>query len=200
MSKFTSSEGWLCLDFANTLKQDHEGNDIETLEHYADLVAWGRQYKTIPTDEKAAVLLRAAERQPEAAQAVLEKTIRLRQVIFRLFSAQSGERLPNACDVDEFNQFLPEALVRMRLYPAGEYCNWQCVDAGDNLDQVWWHIVWSAATLLNSETLSRVRECASETCRWLFVDTSRNHSRRWCSMESCGNRDKVRRYLQRQKQ
>ena len=52
---------------------------------------------------------------------------------------------------------------------------------------------------LTSEELDQVRECAGNTCGWLFVDMSRNHSRHWCDMRDCGNRAKVRRYYQRRK-
>lgn len=44
---------------------------------------------------------------------------------------------------------------------------------------------------------ARVRKCASDRCGWLFLDTSKNHSRRWCSMDSCGNRAKTRRHYER---
>jgi predicted RNA-binding Zn ribbon-like protein len=61
-------------------------------------------------------------------------------------------------------------------------------------------IARSAAELLTSETLSRVRECGGATCTWLFLDASRNRSRRWCSMESCGNRAKARRHYRRRRE
>jgi predicted RNA-binding Zn ribbon-like protein len=56
-------------------------------------------------------------------------------------------------------------------------------------------VAWSAVTLLRTGPLDRVRECPS--CGWLFLDTSRNGRRRWCSMDTCGSRDKARRYYQR---
>jgi predicted RNA-binding Zn ribbon-like protein len=54
----------------------------------------------------------------------------------------------------------------------------------------------SAAELLQSEELGRVRRCDGEDCRWLFLDTSRSRNRRWCDMADCGNTAKVRRYRQ----
>jgi predicted RNA-binding Zn ribbon-like protein len=44
-----------------------------------------------------------------------------------------------------------------------------------------------------------IRECAAGTCTWLFLDRSRSHRRRWCSMTSCGNREKVRRFYARKR-
>jgi predicted RNA-binding Zn ribbon-like protein len=60
-----------------------------------------------------------------------------------------------------------------------------------------WPVVRDAADLLTSKELNRVGRCADERCGWLFVDTSRNRSRRWCSMESCGNRAKARRHYRK---
>jgi predicted RNA-binding Zn ribbon-like protein len=50
---------------------------------------------------------------------------------------------------------------------------------------------------MTSEELARVSSCGADTCRWLFLDTSRNHSRRWCDMKVCGNRMKARRFQAR---
>ncbi len=62
-------------------------------------------------------------------------------------------------------------------------------------------MLWSAADLLTTAELALVGECAGEGCSWLFLDTSRNRSRLWCSMEDCGNRAKARRhYARKQKE
>jgi predicted RNA-binding Zn ribbon-like protein len=66
-----------------------------------------------------------------------------------------------------------------------------------DLDRVLWPAVVSAAELLTSDDLGRVRECASERCAWLFLDRSKNQSRRWCDMTVCGNRSKARRHYSR---
>ncbi len=66
------------------------------------------------------------------------------------------------------------------------------------LDTVLWSVARSSAELLISEDLMRVKECPeNDGCGWLFVDTSRNHKRRWCDMEGCGNRAKARRHYER---
>jgi predicted RNA-binding Zn ribbon-like protein len=63
-----------------------------------------------------------------------------------------------------------------------------------------WPIVGSAAELLASDNLPLVRACSSKTCQWFFLDTSKNHRRRWCSMKLCGNRAKVRKFYARQRE
>ena len=58
-----------------------------------------------------------------------------------------------------------------------------------------WEVATSAVDLLTAGRLDRVGECPA--CGWLFLDTSKNRSRRWCSMATCGGRDKARRYYAR---
>jgi predicted RNA-binding Zn ribbon-like protein len=60
-----------------------------------------------------------------------------------------------------------------------------------------WILSLETSALLTSEAISRLRACGSETCRWLFLDTSKNHTRRWCDMKVCGNRMKARRFQAR---
>lgn len=76
---------------------------------------------------------------------------------------------------------------------------WRYDDTLNDFAAPLWPIAHSAAELLASEDLQYVRPCASETCRWLFLDVSKNHKRRWCDMTRCGNRAKFRAYYNRQK-
>src|SRR6185437_14794355 len=70
--------------------------------------------------------------------------------------------------------------------------------SGRALDAVLWPISRAAADLLVSDAERRkVRQCGAGDCEWLFLDTSKNRSRQWCSMQSCGNREKARRHYQR---
>jgi predicted RNA-binding Zn ribbon-like protein len=86
----------------------------------------------------------------------------------------------------------------MRLVPAKEGFEWKFGDLLD-FDSVLWPIARSAAELLVSDQLAYVRACSSKACEWFFLDTSKNHHRRWCDMTRCGNRAKVRRFYARQK-
>jgi predicted RNA-binding Zn ribbon-like protein len=97
------------------------------------------------------------------------------------------------------NRTLREALSRLEVAPAAGGFAWAWVADEASLDQVLWPVVRSAAQLLTSGELARVRECAREGCDWLFVDTSKNHSRRWCTMAVCGSRVKAGRYYRRKK-
>jgi predicted RNA-binding Zn ribbon-like protein len=142
--------------------------------------------------------VRNAEVHPAQASAVLDQAIALRETIYRIFSAVATGRSPEAADLAALNAAISQAMAHLRIIetPAGFVWGW---DGGDDaLDQMLWPVVRSAADLLTSKELERVGECAEhQRCGWLFLDVSRNHSRRWCSMELCGNRAKVRRHYQR---
>jgi predicted RNA-binding Zn ribbon-like protein len=190
--------GRLCLDFANTIDWRTGEHPQEWLTSYADLVAWS-EHAGIVTESEAQHLRDLGARHPTAALAVLEQGIALREAIYRIFCAIADERPPEAEDVATLNNALSEALSRLRVTPAADGFTWHWAPDQDSLDRMLWPVTRSAAELLTSGELSRVRMCAGDDCGWLFFDTSRNRSRRWCSMEDCGNRAKARRHYRRQR-
>jgi predicted RNA-binding Zn ribbon-like protein len=111
--------------------------------------------------------------------------------------ARARSRTPAAADLARLNAALAAALPHLRLAPRAGGYDWVWDGRGDDLASPLWPILRSAADLLASPDLARVRECDGEDCTWLFLDYSRNRSRRWCSMASCGNRAKARRHYQR---
>jgi len=190
--------GRLSLDFANTADWHASVHPVEFLSSYSDLVTWS-QHVGILKDQQAQRLLKEAARRPEDATTVLERAIALREAIYRIFSAISHGRSPQAADLATFNAELSRALVQSRIVSTVEGFAWDWAGAEDALDQMLWPVAHDAAGLLTSEELDRVGQCADDRCGWLYLDTSRNRSRRWCSMEDCGNRAKVRRHYERKR-
>jgi predicted RNA-binding Zn ribbon-like protein len=190
--------GRLSLDFVNTADWHASDHPVEFLTSYSDLVAWS-QHVSILTDHQAQRLLKEATRRPRDASAVLERAIALREAIYRIFSAISRGRPPQAADLATFNVELSEALAQSRIVSTAEGFTWDWADAEEALDWMLWPVAHDAAGLLTSEELDRVGQCADDRCGWLFLDTSRNRSRRWCSMEDCGNRAKARRHYKRKR-
>ena len=190
--------GRLCLDFANTVDERTGEHPQEWLTSYADLVAWS-EHAGIVTESEAHHLRDLGARHPTAAWAVLEQAIALREAIYRIFCATADERPPEADDVATLNDALSEALSRLRVTPTADGFTWQWAPDKDSLDRMLWPVTRSAAELLTRGELSRVQMCAGDDCGWLFFDTSKNRSRRWCSMEDCGNRAKARRHYRRQR-
>jgi predicted RNA-binding Zn ribbon-like protein len=193
---FELSGGALCLDFANTTG-NHMRPEQEHLHGYADLVAFARQTEVVGA-EQAAELARRAREDEAGATAAFAAVRELREAIYRVFSALAAGERPPTEDLERLNAALPDALAGLRVEPQGEAFAWTRADAADSLTAPLRPVVRSAAELLTApELLARVRECDGESCTWLFLDQSRNRSRRWCSMESCGNRAKVRRHYRR---
>jgi len=192
--------GRICLDFANTLGQ-HEPEPLnEWLASYDDLVWWGLRAEIL-TGEVAEQLFARARAHPDEAAAVFARALALREAIYRVFSAAAGQRDPDRADLDAINRELALAMPQARVKPVTPGtcgCDWAWEETGA-LDRVLWPVARSAAEALTSDDVRRIGECAGEQCQWLYVDTSRNHSRRWCVMADCGNRAKAKRHYHRQK-
>ncbi len=187
-----------CLDFANSLEGRLTDHPRESLTHYAALVTWSQQAGILANDT-AQSLTREAARRPAAAAVVFERGSALREAVYRIFSAVAHQRSPQTAALDLLNAVLGEALAALRIIPTPEGFTWGWTSDKRRLDRLLWPIAQSAADLLTSGELRAVRECAAPTCGWLFLDTSRNHSRRWCDMKACGNRAKARRHYERKK-
>lgn len=195
---FDFSGGELCLDFANTLGGSRD-RPTERLKSYQDLLAWGAQ-AGILNDEDVRYLGRVAEEHPRKAAAALADAIALREALFRIVAAVIAGSAPAEGDLATLNAALPRALNHLRVAPRADGCKWEWAAEEGALDRMLWPIARSAADLLVSSEVDRVRRCAnSGECDWLFVDTTRNRSRRWCDMSSCGNRAKARRHYARKK-
>jgi predicted RNA-binding Zn ribbon-like protein len=195
--QFEFSGGHPALDFANTVG-DRPTAPRELLRTYADVLAWARQAGLISIEQHGRLGSEARARPREAGR-VLSRARALREAIQTVCSAAARGEPPAAATLEPVNAEIPAAQSRQRLAPAGERAAWAWSDNPRALDAVLWPIVRAAADLLTSADLSLVRECADETCRWLFLDRSRNRSRRWCDMTVCGNRAKARRHYARVK-
>lgn len=195
----TITGNWLCLNFTHTLEGRYDPQPRELLNSYSDLVAWGL-YEHHLTHEEAKQLLKKAEKHPAEASAALERAINSREAIYRLFYAISESSTPQKDDLALVNTMLTEALAHACIVPQGNGFIWSWTEKEHSLDYLLWLVVRSAADLLTSEKLQDVHACAAEDCRWLFLDTSKNHSRRWCDMQTCGNQAKVRKHYSRKKQ
>jgi predicted RNA-binding Zn ribbon-like protein len=194
---FELTGGALCLDFANTLG-DRPRSTEEHLARWTDLLAWGVQASVLPPPAEAALRRWAGRHEREAAAALAEARV-LREAIYRIFSGLAAQRPAPAADLSVLNDWLRQSLGHLQVSARGGEYQWAW-DQAMLPERVLWPIVRSAADLLVSPERAQLRECQSETCSWLFVDRSRTKQRRWCSMSTCGNRAKVRRFHERQRQ
>ena len=186
-----------CLDFANTVDWRTGEQPKDWLHDYGDLIAWCRHAGVLDRPRAECLLERAAAA-PESAGAVFDQAIALREAIYHIFTASaSGDPVDD--DLALLNAVLTDVAAHLRLASTQGSFVWDWDDVKDHLEWPSWSIARSAADLLTSERRRRVRECAGPGCGWLFLDTSRNHSRHWCDMADCGNRAKAKRNYARKR-
>jgi predicted RNA-binding Zn ribbon-like protein len=190
--------GHHALDFVNTV--DWRGDRTrrrDLLVTFEDLLAWAKAAKLLETADVRAMSV-AAQRDEARAIRSLRRARRLREVLARVLAAAGGEARPAARDLRLLNASLGAAMRHRRLELRGTALVWSWADrTQDVFDSLLWPIVLAAAELLASESRTQIHECGGEGCGWLFLDTSRNRRRRWCTMQGCGNRAKARRFYER---
>lgn len=196
---FELSGGALCLDFANTW-----GNRLDPgsdrLRDYGHLLVFARQSAYL-SEDLAAALDVAATSSEKSATAAFSLALELRNVVYRVFSSGAGGREVPHEDVEWVNALLGDALSHRTLERRDGTYVWSWTEMGvDDFRYPIWPIIESTAKLLTSGDMESVRECKAEDCNWLFLDRSRARNRRWCSMSTCGNRAKARRYYRQKRE
>jgi predicted RNA-binding Zn ribbon-like protein len=196
-----------CLDFVNTVggrlpsgptPATRSAVRDDKLTRYEDLLAWAR-HAALLSEKRARALARVARRRPREASGVLSRAVSTREALHRVLASLMRGRVPPARDLAALNAELAAVRGQERLVPGRNGLQWRPAGTGSRLDSVLWPVWRAAAALLTSGDGSRLRECGGEGCGWLFLDRSRNHSRRWCTMEDCGNVSKVRRFRKRRR-
>jgi predicted RNA-binding Zn ribbon-like protein len=192
--EFQLVAGHVALDFANTLDNRYDPERlVELLPNYRRFLVFASE-AGILTPHQARILL--GRTNARHATRVLKQIVLLRETLDSLFRSVVAGR-PNGSCLPVLNRFLAEARVRQAIsFRRGSFILHRA-DVAATPEGPLWPIVHAAAELLASPNRSRIRECGDKKCRWLFLDRSKNHSRRWCDMRVCGNRWKARRFQAR---
>lgn len=197
---FDSAAGVLCLEFANTLgDRPVVPPREETLHGYTDLLAWAAAMDALPGSRLMAMRA-TADAKPDDATTTFVAAIALRETVYRVFSAVAAGDAPATGDLDALNAAYAGAMRHAAITQSvgGAFTPTWAGEA-NALDAALWPVARSAVGLLLApDRLARLRECAGPDCSWLFLDTSKNGSRHWCDMRTCGNRAKARRHRARQ--
>jgi predicted RNA-binding Zn ribbon-like protein len=183
------------LDLVNTLdNRFRERGPDELLVTYDDLLRFVRQTGLL-TAPQVRRLRRATGAETEREQ-VLDEVKKLREALAGVaYALLADKRLPKH-DVDSLQKHFRHANAARLLSDNGKRLVWSW-PAGEEISAPLWLLAQESERLILSEQAERLRCCASDTCRWLFLDTSKSHTRRWCDMKICGNRMKARRYQAR---
>ena len=194
--RFDLSGGRLCLDLANTVSNRGTGTPVDHLQDYEDFLAFSDQ-AAAASAASVRELRRRAEAHPAEARRALARAVSVREALFRIFDAAASGRRPRPDDLSALDAEIPWAFAHAHLEKEGGRFTLAAAPSADDLASPLVAVVKSAVDLLTSPDLERVRTCAADTCQWLFIDTTKNRTRRWCDMKVCGNREKARRFRAR---
>ena len=195
---FSLVAGHPVLDLVNTLdNRFREAGAVELLGDYAALLRFAEQSGLLSAAQTRVLARRAGKSEAERVSAAVRD---LREAAASvLYSRLEGDAsLP--ADVRTLESYFHSARAQQELVatPSPQLAwDWQSSSTTEAELPVW-ILALQTSALLTSAAMDRLRSCQTETCRWLFLDTSKNHSRRWCDMKVCGNRMKARRFQARQ--
>jgi predicted RNA-binding Zn ribbon-like protein len=201
---FEMTAGHPALDLVNTLDDRFsEGGPVELLASYDDLLRFVRQAELISDRQFRG--LKGLDLSKQERSAVLAEAIQLRESLATVLYAHLDDRKVAKNAVKDLEAIFQRAAGHRRLVFERKKGNtprlasrWEFKDVGRESRSPAWLLAQSANDLLSSTEATHIRRCASSTCQWLFLDISKNHTRRWCDMKVCGNRNKARRFYLRQ--
>jgi predicted RNA-binding Zn ribbon-like protein len=186
----------LVLDFLNT-KPLLEGKRTELLSNTAALERWLVASGIVTSPKTRAMVRRWRDSPP--ADSFLEKLRAFRERLRDTVIRQQAGLLVGDAFVSEINLLLREHPSRVALHRTAKKLESVIIFEPQEPEDVWAPIAAAAAELLSNIPASRIRKCESESCVIHFYDTSKKGSRRWCSMNICGNRHKVAAYQRRKR-
>jgi predicted RNA-binding Zn ribbon-like protein len=182
------------FDFLNTLDHD-DGFVRDHLVNLDDALSWFVDRGVIHREgaDRARAQVTA---QPAAADRDLARVRAVRQALREVAEAIAEHRVPSGGAIDAVNRALRARQV-IELVAAPDGCSVDHRHVGDPVDDALARLAEPLVTELTAGHPERIRICASDTCEWVFYDTSRTGRRRWCDMATCGNRAKAARHRAR---
>jgi predicted RNA-binding Zn ribbon-like protein len=194
---FQLCAGHAALDLVNSLDNRFSAGPAERLTDYGVLLAFAVQAGLLDA-RRARQLARTA---PAVAERVLRAVRELREALAGALYAHVGGRAMPAANLRVLERHFGRAERHRELRWRGSRgrgsLGWDFGRFARRPGFPLWLLALSAADLMTSASLAHVSSCGADSCRWLFLDTSRNHTRRWCDMKVCGNRMKARRFQAR---
>jgi len=181
----------LAIDFTNTVG-DRGADRLDHLDTFGDIVAWA-EARGVLSRSTAAALRHKADADPDGAGRAWRSVLAYREALYNVINAASSNRRARPADLAIVNEHVGDTFKGAALAQARERFSLE-THAEEWLDPVLRPVTRAAVDLLTSDELAKVGRCADDECGWLFLDTTRNRTRRWCDMRSCGNRHKVRRF------
>ena len=183
----------ICLAYANTLFWRGRDHPTETLSNFSDLLKWLQNTAGVSAADLRGIA-QWSRAHPVKAANVFADAIALREAMYRSFAAQAAAEHTRPKDFALLQRALTQAPARQRLASADGGYAWNIERLQPLAAHLLAPILWSTGDLMIKGARGNVRRCTNSKCVWLFIDASKNATRRWCDMASCGNRAKSRRH------
>jgi predicted RNA-binding Zn ribbon-like protein len=189
--------GILCLDFVNTIPDRVDGTNRDNLTSFSDLIYWAKKAGVLQPAEMLSLEKAAQAGGDKKAREFFTEALSLRSLIYSIFQPISQGQKVKTGDIDALNASVASYRNFLEITPSKEGFIEKWNFTRDNFLSITAPIIKSARELLLSDKLRRLKECPN--CGWLFLDTTKNGKRRWCSMEDCGSNVKALEYYYRKK-
>ena len=158
---------------------------------YGDMVRFTEQSGLMSNAQARRLIRNTSETKTAQVVAAVRE---LREAAAQVLYAALEDDVAPASAVAQLESCFKAAQKAQRLHWAGARLAWELPQSASPPELPLWLLSLSVAELMTSDEMERVRACGNAECRWLFLDTSKNHTRRWCDMKICGNRMKARRF------
>ena len=188
--------GLICFDFTNTVSWRETEHPHEWFDSFDNFTKW-TEITDILEKEQAKELLKTLQGSREEGERHLNKMIEIREFLFNLFNHQVREGSIRPDDLQRLGVLGQSVYNHQMLAPSGSSYQWTWRNDISPLDKIHYTVIGAALEVITRHDLSRIKKCPS--CQWLYMDMSKNKSRRWCTMEDCGNRHKVNAFNQNKK-
>ncbi|WP_080779288.1 CGNR zinc finger domain-containing protein [Chryseobacterium phocaeense] len=201
MGKFRSIEtlvidsNILCCNFVNTVNSWKSEYNYDYLNNYNDFIDWCFKLGIFHS-QRLQILRELESVHPQEALAALNRIREIRRILQGLISAVAQRNDDKKLlFLPEANLLVVDALSRQRLQYDGNKFFMDQIDTSNDFLFPVWKVLNSLVHLLTDHNLKRIKECP--TCGWVFLDETRNASRKWCNPKYCGTSDKMKRYNKR---
>lgn len=193
LRKWQQSErvgGHPAVDFVNTVHHWESDPPPDYFEDFDDFLEWSRELGLL--EENAYRHFRGSSTREKTN--AFRRLHALRRALHEVFASIASGNPPSCPALEDLNDMLRLSIPWRRLQASGKGIRacWSCADAPAYA--ALGPVAWQAADLLENGCIERLKKCPGEHCGWIFIDGSKNRSRTWCSMKTCGNTAKVKRF------
>ena len=192
----TLDGGCFCLNFVNTIYSRTEEKTYDYLNSYDDVLVWSTRVKLLHTS-RIRELSTFAERDKNITEKKLKEIIKKREILYSALVSVIRNKSVDEILAGKLNSILSVALSKLQLKIYGQKIDVTWNENEIDLFEPLWAVYKDAFEIMTSVPVNRIKECKS--CGWLFLDKSKNNSRTWCSMQSCGSLEKSKRYYHKVK-